>query len=1068
MKNKTYILFALLCTIVQGVLAQSPITWDFENEAQLNEWTLIDLDGDGYNWKYFSNTDRTSNRMTSHSGDGLMTSGSYDNENGLPLTPDNWMISREVTLGGTLSIYAVGQDHVYCDETFAVYVSVSGETEGEGSVQVDSYHFMKVGNDITTTSNMTEYAFSLREYQGMTGRFAIRHYKSHDIFMLNIDDITLDINRVTLPDPTLPTDLTVEAGSTTANVTWTDTDDASWKLRYRIFNPNQQESISWDFEGNSPLDGWDSVDADGDYYHWQAYNMSSSHSGEQGLISYSYYSNNPLTPDNWIISPEVTLNGTLSLWASSFAENYPDNFGVYVMTGTYNPDNLYANTWKKVGEDHSPLEWTQYTYDLTLLEGQKGRFAIRHYNSNDEYALLIDDITIDIPGDTPDEWTTISDINKSNYTITELTPNTMYEVQVMAYNEQKESGWSGSTVFTMKHKADEWLGSGSETDPYIIDNIQQMARLATELNSNSEQHYAGSYFTLVNDLDFTGETFTTIGTGAGIKYYFSGIFDGGGHTIKGINLNTTSGRQGVFGVVRNGGVVKNLTVKSSSIKGGDATGAIVGRLMLNSLVENCHVESDVTVNSNNYVGGVVGYNVGGTIRACSCAATVKGSLSVGGITGACESSSTVENCLYLGSSVEGTDITRTGAIVGNETDIIIKPIAKIIYSGNLYHTTANIKGIKNSDIDGSAQPGYKMSSGMEGLTFKYIDENNSRYDENCITKIGDGLQYKGEYYCKAGGSVNFKASLPTGTILNLVTSAGTLNGSFDKYKLTFAEDDAVITAIIAGDPIDITLYDHGIKAANNAAIITENNNVYANVTLSGRLYQKDGCWNSFCLPFDLVIKGSPFDGASIIVLDSEQSTFDKTTNTLTLNFTNYTEEILPAGTPCLVRWDATYEQIVDPVFNNVIIKDVEPTVTGEGNAVVNLVGNYLPFTVGEEDNAMLFLDTENELFILDNHVSVSAFHASFQLADNLVFSLIGDVNDDKTVSVADVMMLVDHCLGLANDDFHIEKANVNGDESVSVADVMALVDLVLYGTYENVKVVVNVDTGDTGIVFQSE
>ena len=162
------------------------VVWDFESEDQFNEWTLVDNDGDGFNWEYYNNEGKDTGRMTAHEGYGLVASASYDNDTGTALTPDNWMISPEVSLGGVLSFWACGQDASYAAEVFGVYVC-------EGS-STDPADFVQVGKDKTATGEMTMYDFDLSEYAGKTGRIAIRHYNVTDMFMLNIDDVCLEIN----------------------------------------------------------------------------------------------------------------------------------------------------------------------------------------------------------------------------------------------------------------------------------------------------------------------------------------------------------------------------------------------------------------------------------------------------------------------------------------------------------------------------------------------------------------------------------------------------------------------------------------------------------------------------------------------------------------------------------------------------------------------------------------------------------------------------------------------------------------------------------------------------------
>ena len=157
--------------------------WDFEDEGQFNEFTKLDVDGDMFNWQYFNNEGLTSGIMTANSGYGLVASASYDNDSQTALTPNNWLISPKVKLGGTLSFYACGQDKTYYSEKVGVYVFV-------GDTWTSVNDFVQVGSDQTTTSSMTKYEFDLSSYEG-DGYVAIVHYNITDMFWLNIDDIEI-------------------------------------------------------------------------------------------------------------------------------------------------------------------------------------------------------------------------------------------------------------------------------------------------------------------------------------------------------------------------------------------------------------------------------------------------------------------------------------------------------------------------------------------------------------------------------------------------------------------------------------------------------------------------------------------------------------------------------------------------------------------------------------------------------------------------------------------------------------------------------------------------------------
>ena len=171
----------------------STTTWGFEEDTQNNTdtslpagWTTIDADGDTYAWYHL-----TGDNFKNHTGIGHLTSASY--QGGTVLYPDNWLISPEITLGGTLTFWACGQDNSDYAENLAVYVY-------QGSYSSGTSGFIKVGADVTTTASMAEYTFDLSQYSGQ-GRIAIRHYNCSNMFRLNIDDITNQVS-ITGEQPT--------------------------------------------------------------------------------------------------------------------------------------------------------------------------------------------------------------------------------------------------------------------------------------------------------------------------------------------------------------------------------------------------------------------------------------------------------------------------------------------------------------------------------------------------------------------------------------------------------------------------------------------------------------------------------------------------------------------------------------------------------------------------------------------------------------------------------------------------------------------------------------------------
>ena len=176
--------------------------------------------------------------------------------------------------------------------------------------------------------------------------------------------------------------------------------------------------------------------------------------------------------------------------------------------------------------------------------------------------------------------------------------------------------------------------------------------------------------------------------------------------------------------------------------------------------------------------------------------------------------------------------------------------------------------------------------------------------------------------------------------------------------------------------VTVSLSDTG----DNSGLISALQSVpSANITLQGRTLWKDGAWNTLCLPFDVVLAGSPLEGADARELIPATSGVEG--STLTLNFTAENEVTeLVAGTPYLIKW-VSGENITNPMFSDVTIKNAPTEVPFTGG---KFVGIYSPVCWTEENKSILYLGAENKLYWpqpAGNPVSLNAFRAYFQLAD---------------------------------------------------------------------------------------
>lgn len=160
---------------------------------------------------------------------------------------------------------------------------------------------------------------------------------------------------------------------------------------------NERTLFQESFDTGSLPTGWTLLDADGDGYYWWV-GSGISHSGSYCMASASYdNSTGALLPDNWLITPAITVpdtgSTTLSWWVAAKDQNYvAEHYDVLVSTTT----NAIAdfNTNAIFGETMSSIEWSSRTVNLTQYAGQTIYIAFVHRNCSDMFWLKIDDIAV--------------------------------------------------------------------------------------------------------------------------------------------------------------------------------------------------------------------------------------------------------------------------------------------------------------------------------------------------------------------------------------------------------------------------------------------------------------------------------------------------------------------------------------------------------------------------------------------------------------------------------------------------------------------------------------------------
>ena len=251
-------------------------------------------------------------------------------------------------------------------------------------------------------------------------------------------------------------------------------------------------------------------------------------------------------------------------------------------------------------------------------------------------------------------------------------------------------------------------GTGTMEDPYQISSKEELAFLSEAVSMDRGGMYTSAYYLLIADLALNDVSDFDSWAEQGPEYSWRPItalnlnlhFDGGGHTISGMYINTnnegtslTDSSYGLFATLMDG-EIKNLTLDQSylSVSGNTAyVGGIVGTELGESLIENCVSNAKIDV-YDGMAGGVVASLSGGrsaadgveyeeedrgfysTVKDC----VFQGSINqvkeeamtyLGGIAG--ESGGNLLNCHNTGSiSFDGEDADSVGGIVGKASGIV--------------------------------------------------------------------------------------------------------------------------------------------------------------------------------------------------------------------------------------------------------------------------------------------------------------------------------------------------------------------------------------------------------------
>lgn len=162
------------------------------------------------------------------------------------------------------------------------------------------------------------------------------------------------------------------------------------------------------------------------------------------------------------------------------------------------------------------------------------------------------------------------------------------------------------------------------------------------------------------------------------------------------------------------------------------------------------------------------------------------------------------------------------------------------------------------------------------------------------------------------------------------------------------------------------------ESQDNAETISGNADKTVNVKLTRTL--KADVWNTFCVPFDVTVAGSPLEGATI----KQIASVEEKTDCAVINFEN-APATLEAGKAYLVR---TATAIENPTFNGVTVKNVTPA-NCSGNEKYQLIGIYSPLNIDASLYGKVFgINNQDKLAKVKENTSIKGMRAYFLLANS--------------------------------------------------------------------------------------
>ena len=688
-----------------------------------------------------------------------------------------------------------------------------------------------------------------------------------------------------------------------------------------------------------------------------------------------------------------------------------DEFATQEMVDLLNNGN--NEVWVR-GKNHPILKWEKTGVNMAIdyiVDMQDTQITIPWVVVGDEVASC--GVEWRKKGDLTWNYIEGKDNIVNNTVIDNLTPKTPYEVRLYVIKVGGEKTYS-----SVENTATIFASSGMRNDPHLITCFADL--LAFNEMIACGEAFAGEVIQLTCDIDLRGEEgvlwapmISRYKTDQG----FDGEFDGGGHVISHMYIDTRSGFAGFFG--RANGYIHDLTIVDSHIM--------------------CHVIS--MANGYGGTGGIVGYGSASSaypylVERCGFEGTITGGHAIGGIAGN-GGRNAVNDCYAKGTMTFDRPITGGYTIVSGRK--LMASVGGIIGEGS----ASNSYFVGKVLLPESSNSVNSFGIGWGPIAGLYYLDTSDAPNVNCYYNATSNKSF---YTCAHDISMYAKDMTSDAFLNNLTADVWTRANHLNEGYPVFASRAA--SRVTTGDAEHCT---------NGDVLIRGNYMVGADKEygiLGFQWYSKMG------------------DGMNIIetVIEHADNTYMLTipNQQISNEGINYRAFATQDGDSIFGEWESFI-----PVFRSPQLTIVKIIATEQNTA--ELTYNIQK---GTQDNVYVFeyadvntpeklnvidIDAEGSILLIQDVVEkceykgvlVATSEDGIRTVSNPVTWMqdiktvpdpsytLGDPNNDGFIDVADLAAVVNFILGTAGNKLIMEAADMDVSGVVEVNDYVALVNVIL-------------------------